>query len=161
LQRGYIGYNFCGKLEFPSQSNTHIHMGLGFMNTGFLSKFEQSFTFGILSIKEVTVYNFLLYHLGTRIATTHFSITPELGVGFVTKSTKFRTEIIDDEAPEEEVSDLVDNTFAAFFLLSFSKEYRLNKMNLILGVKMYSSLTQMEALEARTMGLGILVGWKI
>ncbi len=162
LQLGYIGYHFCSKVEFSSKKNQHINMGLGFLNTGFTRNVEENSFTGTLNLKTITQYNFLLYQLGSNIVTSHFSFTPEIGLGFSTKSTETTIINIEDLSnSNKNTLDLASKPFGAFLFLTFSKNYKINNTNLVIGLKVHSSLNKFDRLDARLMGLGLLMGLKI
>jgi len=164
-----FSHNSFIKVEFPISNAYSLNLGMGFMNFGTLVKSDIGGGNEIERIKIVSNYHYVNIPVGIKFRFNKFFVNPESSIGIlVHEKEKFITYFTDgDKNTEKRDGNFGNgslNKLPISLILSAGREFKINNMDLILGLRGYYSVSQLVLdvpRKNRFMGIGLLVGIKI
>jgi hypothetical protein len=161
-----LGHNIFAKAGFGIAKHLNLTFGVGYLNT---SKYELDYLNGQLDIERVEShhhYNYLILPVGLKWNIKSFFLSPEIGVGWNISSKsnitiKYTNGLVESNT-NNDIADIYNINKITFpVILSFGKEIYFNDFTLLLGIKGYYSLSELDDNHDGSnhyLGFGVLGG---
>jgi len=157
------------RLTHQNASKVKPTIGLGYMNTGYITKSDIGGQLGIEKVSLFSNYNYLFTTLGVKLEVQKYFLLPEIGLG-VNLSNKTREAITFSDGSTSSSTNDTQLNFGEFnkitvpASLSIGRQLSIGNKVFSLGLRAYYGITQIVKNVERDnhyLGLGLMMGMDI